>query len=109
MSDIAIRVDHLVKDFGGRFRAHTRAVDDLSFSVARGTIFGLLGPNGAGKTTTLRVLTTLVRPTSGDARVMGFDVVRQPTDVRRNIVVVIQEHGNDCITLHRLTSHRNEK
>jgi len=97
MPDIAIRVDHLVKDFGGRFRARTRAVDDLSFSVTRGTIFGLLGPNGAGKTTTLRVLTTLVRPTSGDARVMGFDVVRQPTDVRRNIVVVIQEHAAELL------------
>ena len=90
MSDLAIEVDHLVKVFR-RAAPGVRAVDDLSFSVPRGTIFGLLGPNGAGKTTTLRVLTTLVRPTSGRARVLGHDVVRHPHDVRRQIVVVIQE------------------
>jgi ABC-2 type transport system ATP-binding protein len=70
-----------------------RAVDDLSFEVRRGSIFGLLGPNGAGKTTTLRVLTTLVRPTSGRASIEGFDVVEQSLDVRRRIGVVIQEQA----------------
>jgi ABC-2 type transport system ATP-binding protein len=99
MSDTAIRVDHLVKEFGGRFgaRAKTRALDALSFSVARGAIFGLLGPNGAGKTTTLRILTTLVRPTAGQASVLGYDVERQPRDVRRRIVVVIQEHAAELL------------
>jgi ABC-2 type transport system ATP-binding protein len=96
MSDVVIDVSRLVKVFrrwGGAAGATLRAVDDLSFDVKRGTIFGLLGPNGAGKTTTLRILTTLVRPTSGHARILGFDVVRQPLDVRRRIVVVIQEQA----------------
>ena len=99
MSDIAIRVDRLVKEFGGGLggRARTRAVDGLSFDIARGAIFGLLGPNGAGKTTTLRILTTLVRPTSGHAHVLGYDVARQPGDVRRQIVVVIQEHAAELL------------
>jgi ABC-2 type transport system ATP-binding protein len=92
-------VENLVKVFGRRFRAPDgiRAVDDLSFAVERGAIFGLLGPNGAGKTTTLRILTTLVRPTAGHASVLGFDVERQPRDVRRNIVVVIQEHAAELL------------
>ena len=90
MSDFAIEVKNLVKSFRGA-PTGVRAVDDLSFSVPRGAIFGLLGPNGAGKTTTLRILTTLVRPTSGRASVLGCDVDRQARDVRRRIVVVIQE------------------
>src|SRR5206468_7388378 len=97
MSESAIRVDNLVKTFERRKlwggRAAVRAVDGLSFTIARGSIFGLLGPNGAGKTTTLRILTTLVRPTSGSASVLDYDVVLQPDDVRRRIVVVIQEHA----------------
>jgi ABC-2 type transport system ATP-binding protein len=93
MADAAIRVEHLVKTFGSSRRGAVRAVDDLSFDVPRGAIFGLLGPNGAGKTTTLRVLTTVVRPTSGRASVLGFDVLRQAGDVRQRIVVVIQEQA----------------
>jgi ABC-type multidrug transport system ATPase subunit len=90
MSDLAIQVENLVKVFRGA-PPGARAVDGLSFDVPRGAIFGLLGPNGAGKTTTLRILTTLVRPTSGRAVVLGHDVVRHAQDVRRQIVVVIQE------------------
>jgi ABC-2 type transport system ATP-binding protein len=88
-----------VKDFGGRFglRTRTRAVDHLSFTVDRGAIFGLLGRNGAGKTTTLRVLTTLVRPTSGHASVLDYDVTRQSREVRKRIVVVIQEHAAELL------------
>jgi ABC-2 type transport system ATP-binding protein len=107
MSHPAIRVENLVKVFGGGLRARLglgarpaagrRAVDDLSFTVERGSIFGLLGPNGAGKTTTLRILTTLVRPTGGRASVLGCDVERQPKDVRRRIVVVIQEHAAELL------------
>jgi ABC-2 type transport system ATP-binding protein len=91
MPDFAIHAEDLVKVYDGR----ARAVDGLSFTVERGSIFGMLGPNGAGKTTTLKILTTLVRPTAGRASVAGYDVVRAPLDVRRHIVVVIQESAAD--------------
>ena len=91
MSDVAIQVQDLVKVFGRR--GGVAAVDGLTFDVRRGGIFGLLGPNGAGKTTTLRILTTLVRPTAGRASVLGYDVVSQAGEVRRRIVVVIQEQA----------------
>jgi ABC-type multidrug transport system ATPase subunit len=96
-SDIAIRVENLVKIYQPGRAAEARAVDGLSFSVARGAIFGLLGPNGAGKTTTLRVLTTLLRPTSGVVEVMGHDVVRAALAVRRRIGVVIQEQAAELL------------
>lgn len=67
------------------------AVDDISFSVDEGEIFGFLGPNGAGKSTTLMILTTLLKPTSGKALVSGFDVVTHAKDVRQNIGYVQQE------------------
>jgi ABC-2 type transport system ATP-binding protein len=66
------------------------AVDHIGLSVMPGTIFGLLGPNGAGKSTTIKMLTTLLRPTSGSARVAGFDVVRSATEVRKRIGYVPQ-------------------
>jgi ABC-2 type transport system ATP-binding protein len=87
----AILVEDLVKVFHPRGRAQVRAVDGLSFAIAPGQIFGLLGPNGAGKTTTLRILTTLIRPTSGRALVAGHDVTKDPLAVRRQIAVVVQE------------------
>ena len=87
----AITVDALRKVFERRGAPPVHAVDGVSFSVPAGHIFGLLGPNGAGKTTTLKILTTLLRPTSGAARVAGLDVVREPLAVRRQIVVVVQE------------------
>ena len=90
MSD-AIIIEALRKVFERRGTPPVHAVDGVSFSVATGHIFGLLGPNGAGKTTTLKILTTLLRPTSGTARVAGIDVVRDPLAVRRHIVVVVQE------------------
>jgi ABC-2 type transport system ATP-binding protein len=88
---VAIEVEELVKIYARRGHPAVRAVDGLDFTVAAGAIFGLLGPNGAGKTTTLRVLTTLVQPTSGRAHVGGFDVVARPLEVRRRIAVVLQE------------------
>lgn len=95
MNDDAIAVEGLVKVYEKRGRAPVRAVDGLSFRVARGCIFGLLGPNGAGKTTTLKILTTLLTPTAGRAAVLGRDVVREPLAVRRAIAVVLQETAVD--------------
>ncbi|HXQ91975.1 MAG TPA: ATP-binding cassette domain-containing protein [Nitrososphaerales archaeon] len=69
----------------------TKAVDNVSFSVEEGEVFGFLGPNGAGKTTTIKMLTTLASITSGKASVAGFDVSRDPSAVRRSIGVVPQE------------------
>src|SRR5918911_3563799 len=65
------------------------AVDDVTFAVPRGTIFGLLGPNGAGKTTTIKMLSTLLIPTAGTATVGGYDVVRDERLVRRQLGVVL--------------------
>jgi len=82
----AIEVDDLVKTYD-----KVEAVRGVSFTVARGEVFGFLGPNGAGKTTTINMLCTLARPTSGAARVGGFDVVRERDDVRRHIGLVFQD------------------
>src|SRR3712207_9454299 len=82
----AIEAEHLVKSFGA-----VEAVRGVSFAVPRGEVFGFLGPNGAGKSTTINMLCTLVRPTSGTARVDGFDVVTQRDDVRRHIGLVFQD------------------
>jgi ABC-2 type transport system ATP-binding protein len=70
-------------------------VNDLSFSIEAGEMFGLLGPNGAGKSTTIRMLTTLTRPSSGQIEVAGYDVVRQPLQVKQNIGVVLQQISVD--------------
>ena len=84
------------------------AVKDVDFSVGRGEIVGLLGPNGAGKTTTLRMLTTLLAPTSGTATVAGADLRREPREVRRRIGYVAQigASGAGCWKLpsHQLSS-----
>ncbi|MGH3116772.1 MAG: ABC transporter ATP-binding protein [Gaiellales bacterium] len=86
-----IEVDNLVRTYRtrkGLLRRRTttvEAVRGISFAIERGELFGLLGPNGAGKTTTIKVLTTLLLPTSGSARVLGFDPARQPREVRKRI------------------------
>ncbi|MBI4462206.1 MAG: ABC transporter ATP-binding protein [Acidobacteria bacterium] len=91
-AESALAVHDLVKVYPGRDQQPPiRAVDGMSFQVRRGEIFGLLGPNGAGKTTILKILTTLLAPTSGRADVLGYDVVTQPLEVRRRIAVVLQE------------------
>src|SRR3712207_5056494 len=82
----AIEVDDLVKSYG-----EVDAVRGVSFAVRPGEVFGFLGPNGAGKSTTINVLCTLAKPTSGAARVCGFDVVTQPDAVRRHIGLVFQD------------------
>jgi ABC-2 type transport system ATP-binding protein len=86
----AIEVDHITKKFGD-----FTAVDDISFSVAEGEIFGLLGPNGAGKSTLIRMMTTLFESTKGTARVRGFDVRKQADQARRCIGVIPQALTSD--------------
>lgn len=81
-----ITVNGLSKIFG-----RSVVLDDISFSVSKGSIFGLLGPNGAGKTTLISILTTLLRPTKGNAMICGFDLVRSPNEIRKRIGVVFQE------------------
>ena len=85
MREIVIEAESLVKRFGS-----FTAVDDVSFAVPKGSVFGLLGPNGAGKTTTVRMMTTLAIPTSGSARVAGHDVVKEPEAVRASMGLTAQ-------------------
>lgn len=87
---VAVEAHRLSKSFG-----ETKAVDNLDLVVYEGEVFGLLGPNGAGKTTTMRMLLTLIRPTGGEARVFGYDIVRQAKEVRRLIGYVPQEKSVD--------------
>jgi ABC-2 type transport system ATP-binding protein len=79
------------------FKGGIRAVDGIDLEVAPGEVFGFLGPNGAGKTTTVRMLVTLLRPTGGRAEVAGFDVAREPAEVRRRIGVALQEAALDLL------------
>jgi len=100
MASNAIESKGLTKRFG-RFTA----VDHLNLEVRTGELFGLLGPNGAGKTTTVRMLCTLMEPTSGTATVAGYDIIREPAKVRREIGVV-----SDGVSLYRdLTIEENLK
>ncbi len=85
-----IEVENITKKFGD-----FTAVDAVSFTVAHGEIFGLLGPNGAGKSTLIRMMTTLLTPTSGSVRVHGFDVVESPNEVRKSIGVIPQSMTSD--------------
>lgn len=89
---LAIEVRNLVKRYP---KATTNAVDDVSFTIPRGEIFGLLGPNGAGKTTTIGILTTSVTPTSGTVRIMDIDVSRDTIGVKQRISVVPQKANLD--------------
>ena len=86
----AIEVDHIVKKYGD-----FTAVNDISFSVKEGEIFGLLGPNGAGKSTLIRMMTTLIPITAGHARIAGHDVVKEPDLARRAIGVIPQALTSD--------------
>jgi len=97
-----IDVRHIRRVFQTK-KGPVTAVNDVSFSVERGEIFGFLGPNGAGKTTTIGMLCTLVRPTSGTAILNGYDIVRQPHYVRKSIGLVFQDPSLD----ERLTAREN--
>ena len=85
-SENAIVVDKLTKEFGD-----FTAVDQVSFTIPKGEIFGLLGPNGAGKTTTIRMLCGLLRPTTGDAKVMGYQITSQPEEIKTKIGYMSQQ------------------
>src|SRR3982750_3626865 len=80
MNQIAVRVENVVKRFG-----EVEALGGITFEVPAGTVFGLLGPNGAGKTTAVRILATVLAPDGGRAEVLGFDVSREPQEVRYRI------------------------
>ena len=84
----AVDVKGLIKQFGA-----IRALNDLSFNIKSGEIFGLIGPNGAGKTTTLRVVCTLILPTSGEVKVFGLNVVKRASDVRKIVSYLPEEAG----------------
>lgn len=86
----AILASQLTKQFG-----NFKAVDAISFDITQGEIFGFLGPNGAGKSTTIKMLTTILRPTSGHARVFDIDVEKQPLEVRKTFGIVFQENSLD--------------
>lgn len=93
-----IRVENLTKKFNDFV-----ALDEISFDVKKGEIFGLLGPNGAGKSTTLRILSTLARPTKGTATIGGYDIVKEDTEVRKLIGIVSEK----MIMYDRLTAREN--
>ncbi len=93
-----IEVKNLTKQFGG-----FKAVDDVSFSVAEGEIFAFLGPNGAGKSTTIKMLTTLLRPTSGKLKLNGHDPMKNPDAVRHSFGIVFQDPSLDD----ELTAYEN--
>lgn len=87
-------------------KQETRALDGLSFTIPKGIVFGLLGPNGSGKTTTIRILATLLTPTSGKAKVLGYDVVKEAAKVRGRIGLIL---GGERGLYGRLTGEENLK
>jgi len=103
MPQVGVRGTAIEANELGRRYGDVVAVESVTFTVAQGEFFALLGPNGAGKTTTLHMLTTLVKPTSGSASVMGHDVVTQAAAVRRTLGMVFQEPALDD----RLTAWEN--
>ena len=97
MSDM-VEVKKLTKKFGDLV-----AVDNVSFSVKTGEIFAFLGPNGVGKSTTIKILTTLLHPTSGSAKINGFDILKQKSEIRKSFGIVFQDTSLDT----ELTAYEN--
>ncbi len=100
MSEFAVEADNIVRLFD---KGGVRALDGVSLRVPSGQVFGLLGPNGSGKTTMVRILSTILAPTSGRASVAGFDVVKQPNQVRRHIGLA----GQNATVDENLTGYEN--
>ena len=90
-SDAAIRIESLSKTYATKSVPPKRALDNVSFDVPRGQIFGLLGPNGAGKSTLINILAGLVVKSSGKATIWGFDIDEHPRNAKRSIGIVPQE------------------
>ena len=101
-----VRVYKTSSGFVRKKRKETVAVDHISFSVEQGELFGLLGPNGAGKTTTIKMLTTLLLPTSGSIKVLGYDIVKQSIEVRKRIGLIL---GGEKGLYYRITARQNLK
>lgn len=93
-----IKVNNLTKDF-----SKLRALDSINLDIKEGEIFSILGPNGAGKTTLISILTTILKPTSGSAEVAGYNIIKNPLEVRKNIGIVFQEPSLDDL----LTAEEN--
>ncbi len=106
MNEEVIKVKQLRKVFSGGGKRKSKpveAVKGIDFNVNNGEIFGLLGPNGAGKTTTLRIICTLISPTSGDINILGYDLQKHQKEIRKNIGYVSQKGGLE----HRSTGREN--
>ncbi len=109
MSEKVIEANELVRTYRSstgllRKKKEMLAVDQISFSVAKGEIFGMLGPNGGGKATTVKVLTTLLTPTGGNTSVSGFDVLKGSVEVRKCIGLILG--GEKCL-FYRVTGRQN--
>ena len=100
MTEFAVEAHDIVRVFAG---GDVRALDGVSLAVPMGEVFGLLGPNGSGKTTMVRILSTILSPTSGGATVAGFDIVKQPNQVRRHIGLA----GQNATVDENLTGYEN--
>lgn len=96
--------EYVTRDFFGRIKHRTQAVDNISFSVGSGELFGMIGPNGAGKTTTIKMLSTLLTPSSGSAKVLGYDVTKDIYEIRKRIGIVF---GGDRGLYNRVTAIDN--
>ncbi len=99
-----VRIYKTSQGFIHKKKKETLAVDHISFAVKKGELFGILGPNGAGKTTTIKMLTTLLIPTSGSAKVLGFDVSKDPYEVRKRIGLII---GGERGLYYRISGRQN--
>src|SRR5487761_341246 len=99
-----LRREYVTRSFFGKASRVTEALAGVTFDVKKGELFGLIGPNGAGKTTTIKILTSLLSPTSGEARVLGLDVTKDIHEIRRRIGIVF---GGERGLYNRVTAVEN--